>query len=81
MAQGQGWHGDPEGHAEAARERDNKVNWLPLLLIPLAFVLGVWGGNAMDNNNRQDGTQVGVGGGPVVPCISPTSTMMQDNGQ
>jgi hypothetical protein len=68
--QGRGWHGDPEGHADAARERD-KTNWWPLLLVPLALFIG-WGARDMtdtDHNNNQ--TQTGVGGGAYTPCVSP----------
>lgn len=72
-----GWHGDPEGHRDAARdrredgrERKSKTNWWPLLFLPVAFVIGWAGGDASDNNNREQAytnqTQPGVGGGPDV---------------
>ena len=65
-----GWHGDPEGHRDAGRERKSKTNWWPLLFLPVAFVIGWAGGDASDNNeNRQaytNQTQPGVGGGPDV---------------
>lgn len=79
--QGRGWHGDSEGHADAARERDkdNKFNWLPLLLLPVAFAIG-WGANeAMGNEDTRGQTaqtqQYGIGGGPgSSPCATPAST-------
>lgn len=72
-SKGRGWHGDPEGHAQAARERD-KFNWWPLLAIPIAFVIG-WSANAATNtvNNTTNGTEVGIGGGPGAECITPTN--------
>jgi hypothetical protein len=71
--QGRGWHGDSEGHREASKERnEGGFNWLPLLLLPLAFFVG-WGANeAMGNNNDQTyQSQPGVGGGPNTPCVTP----------
>lgn len=70
--QGRGWHGDPEGHAEAARER-NKTNWWPLLLVPLALFIGWAGRDALgyDNDRAYNQTSTGVGGGPYTPCVSP----------
>lgn len=73
-SKGRGWHGDPEGHAEAARERD-KFNWWPLLAIPVAFVIG-WGAAQTtnpDNQMTRNGTEVGVGGGPGTECVTPTN--------
>ena len=71
--QGRGWHGDPEGHADAARER-NKTNWWPLLLVPLALFVG-WGARDVvghDNDRAYNNqSQTGVGGGPYTPCVSP----------
>ena len=74
-----GWHGDSEGHREAAKERTEtktKTNWWPLLFLPIAFVAG-WGMGEAGNNQEQAydrgaQTQPGVGGGPEVsPSISP----------
>lgn len=70
---GRGWHGDPEGHAYAARQRD-KGNWWPLLLIPLALFVG-WGARDVVSNDNERAynyeTQTGVGGGPYTPCVTP----------
>ena len=79
---GQGWYGDSEGHAEAAREshKENGLNWLPFLLIPLAFFVGTMLNNPMDNrtNNGQaydnSRIQTGQGGGGVTPCTTPGVT-------
>lgn len=72
--QGKGWHGDSEGHAEAARER-NKTNWWPLLAIPLAFFVGMASTSAFDRNNNDQAqnyqSESGVGGAGYTPCVSP----------
>lgn len=78
---GRGWHGDPEGHREAAKERDKKTNWWPLLLLPVAFAVGWLGHDATNDNNREVASenrmQPGVGGGPDTPSVSPESGMGQ----
>jgi hypothetical protein len=58
-----------EGRVET-RERTN-TNWWPLLLVPLAFFLGM-GVDRNDNNRRVQNQQVeyGVGGAPD-RCITP----------
>lgn len=77
--QGRGWHGDPEGHAEASHERDKKhTNWLPLLLLPIAFILGWAGHDATTKDThevaqQQSTIQPGVGGGPAT-TITPTGS-------
>lgn len=75
---GRGWHGDSQGHAEASRERDDKkTNWLPLLLLPVAFFLGWAGHDAASNDTSEIASesqmQPGVGGGPY-DTITPTVT-------
>ncbi len=66
--------------------RDRNTNWLPLLLIPLFLLLGLWALNPryLNNvNNNQTvpssapGEQFGVGGGPAdttSPTVTPTRT-------
>lgn len=63
-----------EERREATEDRNN---WWPLLLIPIAFFLG-WGANQAANsatNERayNNTTQYGVGGGPGTPCANPNS--------
>lgn len=79
--QGKGWHGDSEGHAEASRERDRKnSNWLPLLFLPIAFVVG-WAAHDASTTDTQESAQStfkqGVGGGPDTASITPTGTSME----
>jgi hypothetical protein len=72
------WHADSEGRAEAQeRDKKSKFNWLPLLILPVAFFLG-WGANealsSADEANRvsENRPEVGVGGGPEnTTCPSP----------
>lgn len=63
---------------ERHHNREEKTNWWPLLLIPIAFFIG-WGANAAtDNANDRASTgnsmQYGVGGGPGTQCPSSPST-------
>jgi hypothetical protein len=82
---GKGWHGDTERHAEASRERDNKsTNWLPLLLLPVAFGLGWAIHDAATTDTREvaqeeSTIQPGVGGGPE-STISPTGSLYNIDG-
>ncbi len=73
---GRGWHGNPEGHAEAARARD-RFNWWPLLLVPLAFLIGIFSSSLTNIGQGQEQPQIlrGVGGGPGTTCITPTMTI------
>lgn len=77
------WQDKSTRHPEAdkdEREKKGGFNWLPLLLIPVAFVMG-WGANdatAGDDRNQISETrpQVGVGGGPDSSmCPSPNSNL------
>lgn len=73
--QDRGWRDDPEGHSEVS-QRKNKTSWWPLLLLPIAFLVG-WGGNsALEERSKvlsQDTTQYGVGAGApiIIPCDTP----------
>jgi hypothetical protein len=83
--QGKGWHGDPEGHREAAKERDKDTNWWPLLLLPVAFLFG-WLGHDAATPDRSDVSsesrfQPGVGAGPDVPSGSPSLSPTVETGQ
>lgn len=67
---------DPDSEVEVTRK--DSTNWLPLLLIPVALLVGWFGKDAVDNSaNRNLSSQtspvVGVGGGPVspIPCTTP----------
>lgn len=66
---------------EYSEERDEgKVNWLPLLLLPVAFGIG-WVANEVGNTTETANQQMayqnetgftpGVGGGPDAPCVTP----------
>ena len=74
---GRGWHGDSEGHREAAEER-NDTNWWPLLFIPVAFLVGWWANDTVDNASqnqaRNNQAETGVGGGPDSTTISPEAS-------
>lgn len=60
---------------EEGEERLNKKDhWWPLLLLPIAFLIG-WGGNqAFEERKEQiSGTEYGVGAG--APIILPCETL------
>ncbi len=62
------------------RKENEGFNWWPLLVLPLAFFIG-WGTNEALTTDRdmstRNGTQVGVGGGPITPCITPDAGAME----
>jgi hypothetical protein len=65
----------PSHKEKDVRENEDRFNWLPLLLIPIFFILG-WSVNDAVNGKGQvyeSRQQVGVGGGPGTGsyCITP----------
>lgn len=67
------------------RRDDGGTNWLPILLIPLAFLAG-WGikGSVDQTQNTSQNQQNGVGGGPGTPdrvfsTDTPVPTVYQFN--
>ncbi|MBI4080724.1 MAG: hypothetical protein HY430_03045 [Candidatus Levybacteria bacterium] len=48
----------------ARRTRD--ISWVPFLLIPLFFLLGWVANEVSENQQQQEGIEVGIGGGPDV---------------
>jgi hypothetical protein len=68
-----------ENEANYQYKRSTGSNWLPLLLIPIAFVLG-WGVKGMSdqqNNIINNSPGVGSGGGPDnIIMVSPTTELL-----
>lgn len=65
---------------ENENRNEKRVHYWPLLLLPIAFLVG-WGGNqALEERNRQiTGPEYGVGAGApiIIPCESSNPTQTQ----
>lgn len=64
---------DGPKNRETTQETEDRFNWLPLLLIPIFFMLGWSVNDAVTDKGQVYETrqQVGIGGGPGTYCITP----------
>ena len=70
-----GWRDEPESPKKDTSKRG--FNWWPLLLLPIAFLIGWGGSSALEERNQRladDTTQYGVGAGApiIIPCDTPS---------
>lgn len=67
---------DDSTHDQYEPKKEEKFNWWPLFVLPIAFFAG-WGANeAMSQDDRAytNGAQYGVGGAPDEICVTSMPT-------